>query len=863
MSARVQAACGERAGPLRRVAQRRRREYHTEQQINAVFEREQSLYRLKDSTSQQPHAAPRERAPIGLACSRCTPDSRESWKDIGSSLHHRQSQVVNILDVGRQSYSNGGVVSKYLCDVVQACRLKKYEYPQVADMVLSDEAMHRVIEQATQDEVVKLDVNRNSESAAHSYRLRELEYAAARKKVIARAKAILDNMKSAISDRLLRLISWIMHKLLPRIAPGGAVARRAAIARLQRVASSRTPLILVPLHRSHLDYILVSLVLLNSDVRAPLVAAGDNMRIPFFGWLLRGLGAFYIRRRVEISPNRPKDEIYSNILRTYLMKSLQAGHNVEFFIEGGRTRTGKPQLPKAGILSVIIDAYQEGLIEDALLVPVSMNYEKLVDGNFVREQLGMPKEMETFWSALKGIWHVINSNYGGIRVDFNQPYSLKELMTSFQRHGAIKAATSSPYLPAVGNALTAGNIQSALMHDLDSRMLSNYSNSSLYGAEVSEEQKMTIEAIARHIVYDASQTTAAMCTNVVSYVLLTEARTGCGLQELCAGAEQLCCDLRTEGRDLGFAGDIVNVVRHAIDLLGNGLIRREYADGKVLLRPVATIPSLIELSYYANTLVAHYAAPAIVVTALEQLIVNENMQNEENGNVDSSKESIRIRHKDLLETSMQLSEIMSQEFILCAPCKRIEDLMSDTIDSLVSKEILCNVGQMGGNDEERWSQRFARTLDDDEELECLVDRSYNVKYKVGTHPSSLRERRRLQATLRPLIEAYSATADWLLSAADQASATPEHEAHQLILQDMTRRLESNVLLYGEALSTDAIRNCLRLVKQWGVVDIYTENRKRMITINKCYNTREKITAVCNTITRFRTDSVIHSVQDIV
>lgn len=66
-----------------------------------------------------------------------------------------------------------------------------------------------------------------------------------------------------------------------------------------------------------------------------------------------------------------------------------------------------------------------GTIEDALLVPVSINYEKLVDGNFVREQLGQPKQMETFWKAIRSIWSVLNSNYGMMRIDFNQPFSLR------------------------------------------------------------------------------------------------------------------------------------------------------------------------------------------------------------------------------------------------------------------------------------------------------------------------------------------------------------------------------------------------------------------------------------------------------
>lgn len=106
------------------------------------------------------------------------------------------------------------------------------------------------------------------------------------------------------------------------------------------------------------------------------------------------------------------------------MESLRAGHNIEFFVEGGRTRTGKPCMPKGGVLSVIIDAYMDGTIEDALLVPVAMNYERLVDGNFVREQLGQPKKMETFGSTIKALWNTLIGNYGIVKIDFCQPFSL-------------------------------------------------------------------------------------------------------------------------------------------------------------------------------------------------------------------------------------------------------------------------------------------------------------------------------------------------------------------------------------------------------------------------------------------------------
>lgn len=99
-----------------------------------------------------------------------------------------------------------------------------------------------------------------------------------------RAKHILIEMRSKISDMLLRLTTWVLYKLLPCFM-SGVVAQPAHIDMLKRVAKKApgVPLIFLPLHRSHLDYILVSFILLNNDIRAPIVAAGDNLRIPFFG----------------------------------------------------------------------------------------------------------------------------------------------------------------------------------------------------------------------------------------------------------------------------------------------------------------------------------------------------------------------------------------------------------------------------------------------------------------------------------------------------------------------------------------------------------------------------------------------------
>ena len=68
-------------------------------------------------------------------------------------------------------------------------------------------------------------------------------------------------------------------------------------------------------------------------------------------------------------------------------QSLNKGHSLEFFIEGGRSRSGKACIPKAGLLSVVVDAFLDGSIEDIYFVPVGISYEKVLDGSFIAEQM--------------------------------------------------------------------------------------------------------------------------------------------------------------------------------------------------------------------------------------------------------------------------------------------------------------------------------------------------------------------------------------------------------------------------------------------------------------------------------------------
>jgi glycerol-3-phosphate O-acyltransferase 1/2 len=82
-----------------------------------------------------------------------------------------------------------------------------------------------------------------------------------------------------------RLTSYVLYKLLPLFLTK-VVVNREQVQRIKEAADSGIPLIFLPNHRSHLDYILMTFILVNNGIKAPLVAAGDNLNIPLFGYLI-------------------------------------------------------------------------------------------------------------------------------------------------------------------------------------------------------------------------------------------------------------------------------------------------------------------------------------------------------------------------------------------------------------------------------------------------------------------------------------------------------------------------------------------------------------------------------------------------
>jgi glycerol-3-phosphate O-acyltransferase len=193
---------------------------------------------------------------------------------------------------------------------------------------------------------------------------------------------------------------------------------------LQKVADGNE-IVYVPCHRSHIDYLLLSYAIYYKGYVVPHVAAGINLNMPVLGRFIRKGGAFYIRRSFK------GNALYTMVFMKYLGLMMARGHSIEFFIEGGRSRTGRLLLPKTGMLSMTLRSYLRDPRRPVVFVPVYFGYERLVEGKtYIGELSGAAKEKESVFTLVRTL-PTLRQRFGKVHVSFGEPVRLEEIL---QRH---------------------------------------------------------------------------------------------------------------------------------------------------------------------------------------------------------------------------------------------------------------------------------------------------------------------------------------------------------------------------------------------------------------------------------------------
>ncbi|XP_050594328.1 glycerol-3-phosphate acyltransferase 1, mitochondrial isoform X3 [Bombus affinis] len=771
--------------------------------------RESSLFQIKETEPLIPTVTESSLF-LHYCCNSCTPSSRNSLVNTVSKQYAPFGTNVLLME------SHQSLFHRILPRAIRVCSFKEHDYSR--ESILESDNLKEATKLVA-SEIIK------DEGCSETVAL---------EKAKERAKTILSQMESKPNNLFIRITSWITYVLLPCFMQS-VIILPSQIEMLKKANETGLPVILLPLHRSHMDYSIITFLHVMYGIKCPLIAAGDNLKIPFFGKLLQGLGAFFIKRRIDPVIGR-KDILYRAILQTYILQKLKEGHIIEFFLEGTRTRTGKPCMPKGGILSVILDAYMEGIIEDAMIVPVVPNYERLIDGNFVQEHLGQPKRRETFISTMKAMFSTLLTNYGIMKIDICQPFSLKEMLKSFQNQSKLNGVKISP---------------------AEKPLKSTVSSSSLYGTDVvAEEYRQLVDSLARHVVYNCSDAMPIMSTNVVAFILLYIFRDGCTLDELVEAFDFIRHQLESHTKNIAFCGENIDIINHALDILGPDLVKLqnqeiiETADSQLtqsnfvtVIRPMSFLPNVIELSYYSNTVVTCFAVDSIVVTALYAI------QSQMNDPIALAQNNIIVSQDLLVEKSLKLCDIFKYEFIFCKPCQELERVIIDTVVNLSHKEIII-LQEESYLEEELWSKRFAKNFDDSSDEEYLnKNSSKSIRYKLNLISEHAKRVEYLHIMLQPLVDVYTFTILSLKGLVGQSLS--EKDLIQKILNDIKANIDHGIIKYSECLSIDSIKNALKLFEKWNILECYPQENVKIFYLKDQYDTDSAVTKIYDIIAAFR------------
>ncbi|CAI4231305.1 unnamed protein product [Auanema sp. JU1783] len=480
-------------------------------------------------------------------------------------------------------------------------------------------------------------------------------------------------IRATLSRLVCKLCAYVLYKTFRRLMTHLYV-NPMQVKEVQAAHETGIPLVYLPLHKSHLDYLLITWCAWHFHLPLPHIASGDNLNLSGFGWLLRSTGAFFIRRPKSPTDSGGKDVIYRAVLHSYLEQLLKKGMHIEFFSEGTRSRFGKPLLPKHGLISNIVEALQEGTIKDCYLVPVSYTYDQVAEGVFYNELRGLPKIRESVIDVFRGVIKTfgLDKRCGAVRIHYGKPILLSRYLRSLSHCEPSFAIT---------------------------RMRHSYSYRELIPwhkmHEVAIDNRTLIRSIGFHVIHEAQQINSISPVAILSALMLSKHRRGGNRRVLANGMIQICEEILKEGGEvMGYrpgytTGD--DLVQYASRYLKDSL---SLDDSLVNVKSFCAHHAY-HLAYSRNSLVPLFALKSVIALVI------------------MSHEEKTISPVTLVTKVIDLCQFLQFEVIFCKPCENLVELAKKKFHEMVQSEFIgnsCNESELLINDDVRKKCLFLASI---------------------------------------------------------------------------------------------------------------------------------------------------------
>jgi len=379
-----------------------------------------------------------------------------------------------------------------------------------------------------------------------------------------RAARLLREIAATHSPYVIDLLAHLIRVLYRRAYGDVLHYDRAELARVYALAQ-RHPVVFLPSHKSNLDHLVLQYALHENGHPPNHTAGGINMNFFPVGPLVRRSGVFFIRRSFKDDP------LYKLVLRHYIDYLVEKRFPLEWYIEGGRSRSGKLLPPRFGLLAMVVDAYRRGKAEDVHLIPVAIAYDQIPDvGDYAAELRGAAKQRESlrwFVRVVRGL----RRRHGGIHIRFGEPLSLARAL------GPVDAAVGPP----------------------------------------PDERTLAVQKLAFEVCVRINRVTPITPTSLVTLALLGRGDRALSVGETVQALANLLEYVRrrhlptTDDFDLGSP----DAVRRALDdLVANGVVAC-FAEGAEPVYAIGPEKHLVA-AYYRNTIIHFFVGGAIAELAL-------------------------------------------------------------------------------------------------------------------------------------------------------------------------------------------------------------------------------------------------------
>ena len=312
---------------------------------------------------------------------------------------HKPLRVKELIDYSNSNNKNSQLLSRYLRALFRRSK----------QAMLGPDISHRrtMVKTLVKNKHVREEINKQSKGK--KLRKRRLV-----KKAYKYGREICSDLSYPIVRMLVRGFTWFWNSRYEGIN----------IRNIEHVKniSKDNALVYVPCHRSHIDYCALTFILYENGLMLPQVAAGNNLNLPIIGGILRGAGAIFMRRSFM------KNTIYSTVFFEYIRSLMIRGSSIEFFPEGGRSRTGLSLPSRPGLLSLILRSFASLKIQKVKIIPIYIGYEKILEGqSYLSELSGSKKKRESLLDPFK-VLKDFNDYLGNAYLNFGKPLDLGEFL---------------------------------------------------------------------------------------------------------------------------------------------------------------------------------------------------------------------------------------------------------------------------------------------------------------------------------------------------------------------------------------------------------------------------------------------------